>query len=173
MPAATLDRRDAGVIVARRGVSTRTEADVYAEIARAWCQQHPPSEHLECPMQRHVVGPDFARAVWGRPDIDPQEVIAVCAKVVSVESWRLSEARQTAAGCPMEEGLDPVSAWWHPLRCTAEVGLHFWRLAIGMIELRSVGPVDDPPRLQFGRFTERNRRREEAALSRIRRRFGS
>ncbi len=97
----------------------------------------------------------------------------MCAMVVSVESWRLLEVRQTAAGCPLKEGLDPVSTWWHPLSSTAEVGLHFWRLGIGMIELRSVGPVDDPPQLQFGRFTERNRRREELVASRIRRRLGS
>ncbi len=141
MPTATLDQRNAGVIVARRGFSTRTEADMYAEIARAWCQMDHSSERPEYPMQTHVVGPGFARAVWDQPDIDPQEVIAVCAKVVSVESWRLSEVRQTAAGCPLEEALDPVSAWWHPLSSAPEIGLHFWRLATGMIELRSVGPV--------------------------------
>lgn len=169
MATATLDPRGGGIIHARRGVYTKTEADVYSEIARAWCEMYPLREHPECPMRTHVVSPGFEREVWGRPEIDPQEVIAVCARVISVESWRLTEVQQTAVCSKLEEGLDPVTAWWHPLTSAPEVGLHFWRLAIGMIELRSVAPIDDSPMLESGRFAERNRRREEAALSRVRR----
>lgn len=172
MTTATLDPQDAGIILARRGICTKNEADVYAEIARAWCGMYPPGEHLEYPMQTHVIAPGFAREVWGREGIDPQEVIAVCARVVSVESWRLTEARHTVVCEILEEGLDPVGSWWHPLTSTPDVGLHFWRLAIGPIELRSIAPIDDLPRLECGRFTARNRRREQAATSLVTSRLG-
>lgn len=39
----------------------------------------------------------------------------------------------------------------------------------GIIELRGVGPVDKPPELQFGRFIERQRRREEVSAIHVRR----
>jgi hypothetical protein len=141
----TLDRNGTAVIVARRGASKRTVADVYAGIARAWFQMHPASRHLENPMQKYAVAPGFAQQVWGRTDVDPQEIIVACATIVSVEKWRLTKGQQTAGCGKLQEALDPTGAWWQPLHDTDELGVHYWILAVGIIELRSVGPVDDPP----------------------------
>jgi hypothetical protein len=145
-----------------------TDADVYAVVALAWFHLHQPSEHLANPMKVYAVCPDFARDVWGRPDVDPHEVIAVCARIVSVEKWQLTEGQQTAGCARLTEALDPLNAWWQPLGGADGLGVHYWRLAVGIIELRSVGPVDQPPALQFGRFTERERRREGLSTSRAR-----
>jgi hypothetical protein len=142
--------RDTTTIVARR-LLKRTDADVYAEIARAWYRMRPSSDHLEHPIKKYVVAPSFARQVWDQPGIDPHAVIDVCARVVSEDDWRLREqTRQTVVCSHLEDGLDPVNGWWHPLGSIGEVtvGLHFWRLAIGTIELRSVGPADEAPQLQ-------------------------
>lgn len=159
MSPATLERQiDPTVIRARRGAPKHNDADVYAEIARAWYRMRPSSDHTEYPMRKHVVTPNFARQVWGRAGIDPQAVIDVCARVVSEDDWRLNrQARQTAKCGRLEHTLDPVTGWWYPLNNTETVGLHFWRLVIGTIELRSVGPVDESPPLQSGRFGMRER----------------
>ena len=52
------------------------------------------------------------------------------------------------------EALDPLRSWWLPLTNTPELGIHFWQLVLVPVELRCIGPVDDPPSLQRGRFPE-------------------
>lgn len=170
MTTAILDPCDAGITFARRSTCTKTDADVYAEIARAWCEMYPPHKRLKFSMQRYVVHPGFGREVWGRPEIVPREVIALCARVISVEAWRMTEVRLTGKSEKLTEGSDPLHAWWYPLVSGPEVGLHFWRLATGgAIELRSVATIDNAPKLECGRLAECNRRREEATLARMRR----
>lgn len=168
MDTATLDRLDIAMIVARRGATNRTAADVYAGIVEAWFHLYHPSRHLENPMKVYVVCPDFARDVWERTDVDPHDVFATCARIVSIENWRLTESQQTAGCDKLTEALDPLSAWWHPLGTTDGLGVHYWRLAVNIIELRSIGLVAMPPKLQCGRFTERQSRHQELSASRTR-----
>lgn len=121
-------------------------------------------------MKTYAVAPGFAQQVWGRTGVDPQEVIMTCARIISVEAWRLTEARRIAgASSEAREGLDPLASWWLPLASTDEVGVHYWKLGVGLIELRSVGPVEQPPKLEYGRFAERDRRRETITIRHRRR----
>jgi hypothetical protein len=155
MSTATLDGLDTAVILARRGVPKRTHAQVYAEIALTWAQMHPPSVHPENPMRTYVVAPSFAEQVWAHADTGRQ-VFAACARIVSTERWRLTEAKPTVRGERLTEALDPLCSWWLPLTSNNGLGVHYWQLALDIIELRSVGPVDEPPQLQYGRFAGRD-----------------
>ncbi len=111
MSTTTLDRLDTTVIRARRGVPKRMHLQVYAEIALAWAQMHPPSAHPENPMRSYVVAPSFAEQVWAYADTERQAVFAACARIVSTERWRLIEAKPTVRAAQLTEGLDPLCSW--------------------------------------------------------------
>jgi hypothetical protein len=147
------------VSCARRSV--RSDADVYAGIVLAWWGMYRQGEHLEHPMSPYVIGPGFARTVWSRVATDRGRIFVACARIVSVEKWRLADARRLAVECLFTEALDPASVWWLPIDESSGVGVHFWRLVNRTIELRSVGALHAPPELQFGRFAARERRRHE------------
>jgi hypothetical protein len=135
-------------------VQQRTDADVYAGIVRAWWSMH--RAHHEHLMRTYLVRPGFADEVWDRDDVDPKDVLEVCARIITFEDFRLREhATQTATGTALAEVLDPHRSWWHPLTNTPELGIHFWQLVLVPIELRCIGPVGDPPPLQYGQFPER------------------
>jgi len=157
VPATSLVRRRARP---RRGhprpLQRQTDADVYAGIARAWWSLYSDSERHEHLMRTYLVRPGFAQEVWGRSDVDPQDVLAACARLVSMEDYRMREAAQmTRAGGKLRESLDPRHGWWAPLAGTPELGIHFWQLVLVPVDLRSIGPVDEPPLLQYGRFGPR------------------
>jgi hypothetical protein len=133
-----------------------SDADVYAGIARAWWTMHRPAGHHEHPMRTYLVCPGFAEEVWGHPDIDSNDVFAVCARLVALEDYRVREtATITRKDEGLSEALDPLRGWWLPLTNTPGLGVHFWQLVLVPVELRCIGPVDDPPSLQYGRFPER------------------
>jgi hypothetical protein len=136
----------------------RTDGEVYAGIADAWWLMHRQGEHREHLMRTHLVRPGFAKEVWGRYDVDPQDVLTVCALIVTLEDFRICKrATQTTTGTALTETFDPRCGWWHPLRHHPEMGIHFWQLVL-VVELRCIAPVGDPPPLQYGRFGERDLR---------------
>lgn len=141
------------------------EADLYAEIARSWFWSKPKGEHIQRPMQRFVLGPDFAASVGRWPDSVYGHIIGACARVVSLENWELLavEVPKPAAsvGTPAREWCDPLTLEWYPLDGESELGVHFWRLGGGVIEVRSIGPFYQAPALQFGRFAAAERKLEQ------------
>jgi hypothetical protein len=165
MSIGTLDRLDTAVIVARRGGAKRAHAQVYAGIAMAWAHMHTPSDQLENPICAYVVTPSLATQVWAQSDTTQREIFQTCATIVSSERWRLTEnAYPTEAGNSTEarekitEARDPLSSWWLPLPNNNGLGVHYWRLVIDIIELRGVGPVDEPPEFEYGRLAARDLR---------------
>jgi hypothetical protein len=68
----------------------------------------------------------------------------------------LTEGWPIVKGKKLTEALDPRGSWWQPLAGNTELGVHYWRLALDIIELRGVGPVDEPPVLEYGRFADRD-----------------
>lgn len=136
-----------------RAVQPHSDADVYAGIAHAWWSMHRAGEHHEHLMRTYLVNPGFAEEVWGRSDVDPHDVLAVCARLIVLEDYRAREtATMTQKGGKLTEGLDPRGGWWQPLTNTPELGIHFCQLVLVPVELRCIGPVDDPPPLRYGRF---------------------
>ena len=130
-----------------------SDADVYAGIARAWWITHRAGEHHESPMRTYLVRPGFADEMWRHSEVDPHDVLAVCARLVAMEDFRVREAATMTRKCEgLTEGLDPVRGLWLPLTDTPELGVHFWQLVVVPVELRCIGPVDDPPSLEYGRF---------------------
>lgn len=102
-------------------VQQRTDADVYAGIVRAWWSMH--RAHHEHLMRTYLVRPGFADEVWDRDDVDPKDVLKVCARIITFEDFRLREyATQTATGTALTEALDPHRGWWHPLTNTPSLG---------------------------------------------------
>jgi hypothetical protein len=139
-----------------RRVQQRTDADVYAGIAHAWWAMHQPGEHHEHPIRTYLTRPGFAEEVWGRDDVDPHEVLTVCARIVSFADIHVRDrATQTTTGAGLTQALDPLRGWWYPLTSTPELGIHFWQLVIVPVELRCIAPIDDPPPLQLGRLPKR------------------
>jgi hypothetical protein len=112
-----------------------------------------PGEHHKHLMRTYLVHPGFATEVWGRSDVDPHDVLAVCARLIALEDFRVkATATMTQKGEKLSEGFDPRCGWWLPLTDSPELGIHFWQLVLVPVELRCIGPVDDPPSLQYGRF---------------------
>jgi hypothetical protein len=134
---------------------------------------HCAGEHHEHLMRTYLVHPGFTEEVWGRHDVDPHDVLAVCASLVALEDYRIGEQASLTKKCDgLTEGLDPIRGWWLQLPNAPKLGVHFWQLVIVPVELRSIGPIDDPPPLQYGRFTERERHCD-ARLSLVTSKHGS
>ncbi len=154
-------------------VRPRTEADVYSEIVRAWWSLYP--DHLDHAMQRFVVGRNFAHTICSESLANREDTIAACARIVSTERWQLRDAVCVRGDFQFSEVFDPASAWWVPLQEAGEssLGVHFWRLVNGMIELRDIATLDDPPALCHGRFAERERERERKVERSLAERFGT
>lgn len=136
-----------------RAFQHHSDGDVYAGIAHDWFQMYRAGERHEHLMRTFLVRPGFAEEVWGRPDVDPQDVLTTCARLVALEDFRLREvATMTREGEKLSETLDPSRGWWLALKRSPDLGIHFWQLVLVPIELRCIGPVDDPPLLQYQRF---------------------
>jgi hypothetical protein len=132
-----------------------TEEELYAEIARAWCRIHPPAARVRHPMRPFAIGPDFASAVWNQREDYAQKVIAVCARVISRRQPNGEDAQHVSAlTATPGESLDPATAWWQALPEPGELGLHFWVLGNGTVELRSLAPYDEPSPPEYGRFAD-------------------
>lgn len=135
-----------------------SEDELYAAVAHTWYCLHPPGEHIRRPMQPYVLGPHFASTAKSEPGPVREEIIAVCARIVSMYRWELPDAivakHAVGFGRVPQEALDPATPLWHPLPTTPRLGVHFWRLGAGPIELRSVGLFDHAPPLEFHRFAD-------------------
>jgi hypothetical protein len=132
-----------------------TEEELYAEIARAWCRIHPPAARVRHPMQPFAVSPAFTSAVWGQREDYAQKIIAVCARIISRRQPHGEGAQQVSAlTATPRESLDPATAWWQALPELGELGLHFWVLGNGTIELSSLAPYDEPSPPEYGRFAD-------------------
>lgn len=142
-------------------VKQHTEADVYAEIVRAWVQMYRYSDRLDHPMQPFVATSDLTYAV--RKAANPEQIVTACARILSTEGWLLRDAVPICGKLQFTEALDPISAWWLPLDDKSGLGIHFWRLVNRTIELRTIGRIESSPELRFGRFAEREKRRERAS----------
>lgn len=142
----------------RLSPSPYSEAELYAAIARAWHAMHQPGEHIRRSMQSYVLGPPFASTAESEPGPVRGEIVAVCARIVSLYRWELPDLRvakhAVGFGVVPREALDPATPLWHPLPVTSGRGVHFWRLGAGPIELRCVGSFDHAPSLEFGRFAD-------------------
>lgn len=119
---------------------------------------HQPGEHIRHPMQPYVLGPDFASTAQSESRQVRGEIVALCARIVSLYRWELPDLRvaKHAAGFGKvpQEALDPATPLWHPLPMTSGLGVHFWWLGAGPTELRSVGRFNHAPALEFDRFAE-------------------
>jgi hypothetical protein len=146
-------------------VPTGREADLYAAIATSWYWSNPRGGHIQRPMRQFVLGPDFAAVAARWPDSVYGAIVAACARIVSLHNWELLGVQiakhAQGTGTLPKEGLDPVMSEWYPLDGTSGLGVHFWRLGSGVIELRSVGPFNHAPALQFARFAATERKLSE------------
>jgi hypothetical protein len=113
-------------------------------------------------MQPFVFGPELAQTVRLQADSLRAQAIRACSHIVSLYEWELWGLRVTrpasGVGGLAREALDPVLARWYPLDRASALGVHFWKLAGGVIELRALAPFDRPPALRFGRLAEADRR---------------
>lgn len=64
-----------------------SEGDLYAAVANAWYRMHRPGWHIRRPMQPYVFGPHFAQSTESQRRSVREEVIAVCAQIVSLYRW--------------------------------------------------------------------------------------
>jgi hypothetical protein len=152
------------------------EADLYAEIVRRWYWSISRGGHIQRPVQPFVLGPNFAASVAQWPDSVYGHIVAACARVVSLHNWELLGRVKVTKhakdmGTQGQEGLDPVTAAWYPLDGAPELGIHFWRLGGGIIDVRSVGPFKQAPALQFGRFAAETLQLEEDIREAVKRRI--
>jgi hypothetical protein len=132
------------------------ERDLYVEITMAWYQMQSHGLAVDRPMRSYVLGNGFAESVKDSPPrLDLQHISAICALVISSNSWELDDLRkvldtQRIGGRP-RSALDPVCAWWYPLDKPSVLGVHYWELGNGLVELRRLARFDKPPALLFGR----------------------
>lgn len=145
--------------------SASVEADLYAAITMSWYWSNPRGGHIGRPMQRFVLGPDFAASVARWPDSVYEHIVSACARIVSLHNWELRGLKVAkhadGAGTPPKECFDPVTPAWYPLGGGLGPGVHFWRLGGGVIEIRSVAPFGRAPMLQFERFAAAERKLAE------------
>jgi hypothetical protein len=134
------------------------ERDLYVGITAAWYRMQIYGLDISHAIRSYVLGDGFANSVQDAlSDVALEQVIAICALVVSSKPWELAGLRkildtQSIHHVP-REALDPVCAWWYPLGEPSELGIHYWELGNGIVELRRLSRFEMPPGLQFDRFT--------------------
>jgi hypothetical protein len=149
------------------------ERDLYLEITIAWYQMQSRGLAVDRPMRSYVFGRGFAESVKDSPPrVELQHISEICALVVSSNSWELDDLKkvldtQSIGGSPRTT-LDPVCAWWYPLDRPSVLGVHYWELANGLVELRRLARFDKPPALQFGRAPLRRDQHSTDVSSRAR-----
>jgi hypothetical protein len=147
------------------------ERDLYVEITVAWYQMQRHGLAVDRAFRSYVLGRGFANSVKDFPPrVDLQHVAAICALVVTSNPWELDDLQkvldtQGIGGRP-RSALDPVCAWWYPLDKPSVLGVHYWELASGIVELRRLARFEKPPALQFGR-APRRRDQDAAGTSRL------
>jgi hypothetical protein len=147
------------------------ERDLYVEITIAWYQRRPHELHIDRALRPYVLGTGFANSVRDSPPrVDLEHVAAICALLVCSQPWQLDGLQkvvdtQSIGRAPKDE-LDPICAWWYPLDKPCVLGVHYWELGSGTVELRRLSRFDKPPALQFGRFAGRRTDRKAAPTSR-------
>jgi hypothetical protein len=154
------------------------EQELYMAITLAWYQSQPQGAHLDRVLRPFVLGSGFASSVDGhRAYLELHRVAAICALVVCSQPWELDGLLkvldiQGIGRAPREE-LDPVCAWWYPLAPQPNLlGIHYWELGNGIVELKNLSKFDKPPILQFGRYAAQKKRRGASAAARRRENSG-
>jgi hypothetical protein len=132
------------------------ERDLYLEITIAWYQMQTHGSTVDHALRSYVLGRGFADSVKDSLSrVDLQHVSAICALLVSSNSWELDDLQKVldmqSIGRRPRSALDPVCAWWYPLDKPSVFGVHYWELANGLVELRRLARFDKPPALYFGR----------------------
>lgn len=132
------------------------ERDVYLEITIAWYEVQTRGSAVDRPLRSYVLGRGFADSVKDSPPrVDLQHISAICALVLTSNSWELQDVRKVldtqSIGNRPRTPLDPVMAWWYPLDKPSVLGVHYWELGNGLVELRRLAKFDKPPALQTGR----------------------
>lgn len=138
------------------------ELELYMGITAAWYHEQRRLPHIDRPMRPYVLGTGFAKSVEESPRrIDVQHVTAICAVLVSSDVLLLDGLRPVldtqGAGRAPKHRLDSLNAWWLPLRHRDGLGLHYWELANGILELRRLHRFERPPPLVYGRFAATGR----------------
>jgi len=133
------------------------ELDLYMKITAAWYESQPREPHIDGALRPYLLGTGFAQSIqessWR---LDHEHIAAICARLVSSETWQLDGLRKVldtqSIGRAPKHFLDHVNAWWYPLEKADILGIHYWQLANGTLELRLLHKFDKAPPLLFGRF---------------------
>jgi hypothetical protein len=146
------------------------EQELYMDITLAWYQAQPQGFHLDRVLRPFVLGSGFATSVDGhRAYLERHRVAEICALVVCSHPWELDGLQKVldvqGIGRVPKDELDPVCAWWYPLASPSLLGVHYWELGSGIVELKRVSKFDKPPSLQFGRYAAQKKHGEAASNS--------
>lgn len=150
------------------------EQELYMAITLAWYQAQTQGVPLDRVLRPFVLGSEFAVSVEGhRAYLELHRVTEVCALVVCSQPWELDGLRKVldiqGIGRVPKDEMDPVCVWWYPMAPSPSLlGLHYWELGSGIVELKSVSKFDKPPILQFGRCAAAKKRRNAATVARRR-----
>jgi hypothetical protein len=147
------------------------ERDLYVGITVAWYQMQPHGLSADHVLRPYVLGTGFASSVKDAPTrVDLEHVTATCALILCSNPWELDGLRKIldtqSISRPPRHELDPVCAWWLPLDRPSILGVHYWELGNGIVELRRLSRFEKPPALHFGRFSAERTEREAAAIGR-------
>lgn len=132
------------------------ERDLYVEIIMSWYQMQPHGLGIDHAFRPYVLGAGFASSVRdSEAHVKLEHVGAMCALVVSSQPWQLNGLRKILdtqnIGRIPKTGLDPLCAWWYPLGKPYILGIHYWELGNGTVELRRLSRFEKPPPIQLGR----------------------
>jgi hypothetical protein len=148
------------------------EQELYMAITLAWYQAQTRGFHVDRVLRPFVLGSGFARSVDAHREYwELHRVAAICALLVCSQPWELDGLQKIldvqGIGRVPKDDLDPVCAWWYPLApLPSLLGIHFWELGSGVVELKTLSRFETPPSLQFGRFAAAKRRRRAATVAR-------
>lgn len=148
------------------------EQELYMAITLAWYQAQPQGFHVDRVLRPFVLGSGFASSVDGhRAYWELHRVAAICARLVCAQPWELDGLQKIldiqGIGRVPKDALDPVCAWWYPLAPPPNLlGIHYWELGSGIVELKNLSKFDKPPILQFGRYAAVTKTRRVATAAR-------
>lgn len=150
--------------------ATLFERELYVEITVAWHQTHPRGSHVDRAFMALRARGRLCKLSYGQcgtrgPSTRGRDLRAGgLLAALALDRMRRVVDTQGVGRIPTDI-FDPLCAWWFPLDAPRVLGVHYWELGSGILELRRLGKFDKPPALQFGRFAAERAERESAVMS--------
>jgi|SRR5215831_3175580 len=122
-----------------------SEEQLYVVVTRTWCKLASRQSRRERPVRGYVFGWHFVTSIERSP-VNVHDVLRTVFEIVSPTSAAVNDGAIALTLRAEKDGpLDPVAAWWRPIREPEGFGVHYVELSNGTVAVLTLAPRDHQP----------------------------